>query len=113
VVTGILQLAWWQIPLVFAGVMLLISGPSMLLAWLKLRQRSLGPLLDANGWAVNVRARINLPFGASLTQVARLPDGASRSMNDPFEEKEPPWRNYGILAVVAVVMLVIYVQLIT
>ena len=113
VVTGILQLAWWQIPLVFAGVMLLISGPSMLLAWLKLRQRSLGPLLDANGWAVNVRARINIPFGASLTQVARLPEGASRSMNDPFEEKEPPWRNYGILAVVVVVMLIVYVQIIT
>ena len=113
VVTGILQLAWWQIPLVFAGVMLLISGPSMLLAWLKLRQRSLGPLLDANGWAVNVRARINIPFGASLTQVARLPEGASRSMNDPFEEKEPPWRNYGILAVVVVVMLLVYVQIIS
>lgn len=113
VVTGILQLAWWQIPLVFAGVMLLISGPSMLLAWLKLRQRSLGPLLDANGWAVNVRARINIPFGASLTQVARLPEGASRSMNDPFEEKEPPWRNYGILAVVVVVMLIVYVQIIS
>ena len=50
-------------------------GPSMLIAWLKLRQRNIGPILDANGWAVNARARINVPFGAALTDVATLPDG--------------------------------------
>ena len=43
-------------PLGLLALMLLISGPSMLLAWLKLRQRNLGPLLDANGWAINGRA---------------------------------------------------------
>jgi len=43
------------------------------MAGLKLRQRSLGGLLDANGWAVNTRAKINIPFGASLTGLTRLP----------------------------------------
>ena len=83
VVSGFLSLPAWQMPLVIIGIVVLISGPSMLLAWLKLRQRNLGPLLDANGWAVNTRARINIPFGGALTGVAALPPGASRSLTDP------------------------------
>jgi hypothetical protein len=79
IVSGFLSLPVWKMPLVIAGVMLLISGPSMLLAWFKLRQRNLGPLLDANGWAVNIRARINIPFGGALTHVATLPAGAQRA----------------------------------
>ena len=50
--TGILRLPVWQIPLVFVGLILLISLPSMIIATLKLRKRNLGPILDANGWAV-------------------------------------------------------------
>lgn len=90
-VGSFVALAWWQMPLVLVGLMLLISGPSVLLAWLKLRKRNLGPLLDANGWAVNTRARLNLPFGASLTSVARLPQGAERSLRDPYAERSNAW----------------------
>jgi hypothetical protein len=94
-VTGILSaffgLGFWM-PVGFIGVLLLISGPSMLLAFLKLRQRNLGPILDANGWAVNGRARINVPFGAALTNVAALPHGAHRSLDDPYREKKKAWR---------------------
>lgn len=84
---GLFQLAWWQWPLALTGILLAISGPSMLLAWLKLRRRSLGPLLDANGWAVNARARINLPFGRSLTGLATLPSNARRTRVDPFADR--------------------------
>lgn len=77
-VAGLMQLAWWQVPLVVLGVMLLISGPSMLLAALKLRQRNIGPLLDANGWAVNARARVGIAFGTRLTSVAQRPSGSQR-----------------------------------
>jgi hypothetical protein len=77
---------------------LLVSGPSMVLAWLKLRQRNLGPLLDASGWAINGCARINVPFGAALTAVAALPKGAARSLHDPYAEKRPPWVFYAIFA---------------
>ncbi len=90
--SGFMTLVWWQMPLAIIGVMLLISGPSMLLAWLKLRQRNLAPILDANGWAVNTRAKLNIPFGKSLTKVAELPVGANRSMKDPFAEKKRPWK---------------------
>ncbi|MFT4625855.1 MAG: hypothetical protein ACI8PZ_004526 [Myxococcota bacterium] len=86
VVTGFLGLRLWQMPLALLGVMLLISGPSMLLAAFKLRLRNLAPLLDANGWAINARARINIPFGRSLTQVATLPEGAKRDLKDPYRD---------------------------
>jgi hypothetical protein len=106
VVTGFLALPWWQIPLALLGVLLLVSGPSMLIASFKLHGRNLGPILDANGWAVNTHARINIPFGTALTHLARLPEGAVRSLKDPYAQKEPPWRLYLVLtAIVGVVAL--------
>lgn len=54
---------FWQLCLAVVGILLLISGPSMIIAWLKLRKRNLGPILDANGWAVNAKAKLNVPFG--------------------------------------------------
>jgi hypothetical protein len=82
----IFGLPWWEIPLAFLVIILAISTPSVVIAWLKLRKRNLGPLLDANGWAVNTRAKINVPFGRSLTQVARLPANAHRDLIDPFAQ---------------------------
>ena len=110
VVTGFLSLPAWQMPVVVAGVVLLISGPSMMLAWLKLRNRNLGPLLDANGWAVNTRARINIPFGAALTGVATLPAGAKRSLSDPYAEKQTPWGSWMFLLIVVVIAIVLWRQ---
>jgi len=101
--TAFLRLPLWEMPLVIFGLMLLVSGPSMLLAWLKLRRRNLGPLLDANGWAVNIRARINLPFGATLTRVASLPPGSRRSLVDPYADKPGLLRQWGPWIAVAVV----------
>jgi hypothetical protein len=37
VVTGFLSLVWWQMPIAIGGLMLIISGPSMIIAWLKLQ----------------------------------------------------------------------------
>jgi hypothetical protein len=87
-VSGFLNLEhWWTKLAAVGGLALLVSGPSMFIAWLKLRQRTLGPVLDANGWAVNGRVRINIPLGATLTAVAALPAGASRSFQDPYEDR--------------------------
>jgi hypothetical protein len=109
IVTGFLALPLWKMPLVVAGIMALISGPSMILAWLKLRRRNLGPLLDANGWAVNIRARINLPFGATLTQLPQRPAGALLAGSDPFADKSVAWPRW---LVVAFVLLAAFVGLI-
>ncbi len=102
IITGFLALPVWKMPLVIVGLIVLVSGPSMLLAWLKLSQRNLGPLLDANGWAVNTRARINIPFGAALTGVATLPKGAERSFTDPYAEKRTAWKRWVLLLIIAV-----------
>ncbi len=96
--TGFVSLKAWQMPLAVAGGMLIISGPAMLLAAMKLRQRNLGPLLDASGWAINARARINIPFGGSLTHLATLPPGSQRSMIDPYADKKRPWGFYLVIA---------------
>ena len=91
VVGSFIALKWWQMPLALVGVMLLLSGPAMVLAWFKLRRRNLAPLLDANGWAVNTQARISIGFGTELTRVAELPEGAERSLRDPYAPKAPLW----------------------
>jgi len=81
----------WQVPLVIAGILLIVSTPSMAIAWLKLRKRNLGPILDANGWAVNAKARMNVPFGGALTGVATLPPGSTFGATDAYAEKPAVW----------------------
>jgi hypothetical protein len=93
----ILGLGKW-LPLGFGALILAISGPSMAIAWLKLRKRNLGPILDANDWAVNGSARINVAFGAAMTSLAELPPGAQRSTSDPFADKPSRWRRWAALA---------------
>lgn len=98
IVSGILGLKFWQIPLALIGLMLMISGPSMAMAWFKLKRRNLAPILDANGWAINARARISILFGTSLTGVAELPKESNRSLIDPFADKQVAWPYYLAIA---------------
>jgi hypothetical protein len=82
----------WQMPFVCAGILLVVSGPSMILAYIKLRKRNLGPILDANGWALNAKARINVPLGTSLTSIAKLPPGSTVDVaGDKFAEHTARW----------------------
>ncbi|MBP5722748.1 MAG: hypothetical protein J6X18_04125 [Bacteroidales bacterium] len=97
VVSGFAQLTWWQVILVFIGIILLISGPSMVMAWLKLRKRNLAPLLNANGWAVNAQAFVNITFGATLTKIAQFPKVA---LADPFADKGMAWWKKLLIGVV-------------
>ena len=93
------KFAAWQIPLVVIGILLIVSGPSVLLAFLKLRQRNLGPILDANGWAINARAKINVPFGARLTDIAKLPRRyATVDVRDRYAEKSVLWPKLLLIA---------------
>ncbi len=101
VVTGFVRLPAWQMPFVVAGLVLLLSGPSMLIAFMKLRRRNIAPMLDPSGWAVNAQAKLNIPFGASLTHTATLPPGAERSLDDPFEQRRRPWLLYSVVLLLA------------
>ncbi len=89
---GIFALKWWQLILAFIGIMLVISGPAMILAWLKLRRRNIAPLLNANGWAVNAAAKISIPFGETLTDEAKYP---KLRIKDPYAKKGlAPWKGW-------------------
>ncbi len=106
-ISGFIGLGLWM-PLGLIGIVMAISGPSMLIAWLKLRQRTLGPILEGNGWAINGRVKINIPLGTSLTGVKKLPDGSKRLLDDPFEDKDAQRRFRLTVAIsIAVVVLAI------
>lgn len=70
---GISALTWWQLILVIIGILLCISGPSMFIAWLKLRRRNIAPVLNSNGWAINARSLVSVKFGQTLTTSAQFP----------------------------------------
>lgn len=99
------ELPGWQLPLIVIGLILVISLPSMFIAALKLRQRTLGPILEGNGWAINGRVRISVPFGETLTRMAALPAGARRSLEDPYGEDEAMMAGRGAPFLVALLVL--------
>ncbi|HEY1110753.1 MAG TPA: hypothetical protein VGE76_19025, partial [Opitutaceae bacterium] len=99
-------LKFWQYPLLLIGLILVISGPSMIIAWLKLRQRTIGPILEGNGWAINGRVKINIPFGTALTDIAALPANAQRSLEDPYEDKESARQRRRFITLVVFLVLV-------
>ena len=70
--------------LIVPVVLILISGPSMVLAWMKLRKRNLAPLLNANGWAINADAIVSVFFGNTLTEQAQHP---IVKLKDPHAKK--------------------------
>ena len=73
VAEGMSGFHWWQYLIVFVCILLVISGPSMVMAYLKLRRRNLAPVLNANGWAINADAIISVPFGRTLTEQVAFP----------------------------------------
>lgn len=91
IVGGFLKLPITMMPLAIMGTLLVISGPSMILAYLKLRKRNLAPILDANGWAINSKLKVNIHFGRTLTHLASIPYGSKVNYNDPFAKKKQPW----------------------
>ena len=96
---------WYNILLLIGFVVIVISGPSMLLAWLKLRKRNLGPVLNANGWAINSNVKVNTTFGATLTSMAKYP---KLVMNDPFADKKMPlWKKCLIWIVILAALFVV------
>ncbi|MBO4282916.1 MAG: hypothetical protein J5873_06975 [Bacteroidales bacterium] len=103
--TAFFKLKWYKMIGVFVALMLIISGPSMLLAWLKLRKRDLAPLLNANGWAVNAKVLVNIVFGPTLTKIASFP-----ALSDPFARKGVPvWAKVLMLVLfIAAVFAVLY-----
>ena len=104
-----LGLGYW-IPLGIIGIMLAISLPSVFIAWRKLRQRNISPILDASGWAVNGNVKITTALGASFTHLPAKPAAAYIRSIDPFAEKKAPVKRI-IFCVILVVLIAVLVFL--
>ncbi len=76
----------WKTALGLVAVVLLVSGPAMILTWFKLRARDVAPILNACGWAVNRSLRLSLKLGRLFTAEAVLPASAERELTDPFAD---------------------------
>lgn len=106
------SLTWWELPLLIIGVVLMISLPSMIIAWLKLRKRTLAPLLDASGWAVNGRTLISAKLGRTLTSQAALPISAQCSSDERSGVRGEIWAALG-LAIVACAIVGFYLMFVS
>ena len=101
---AIFDLKLWQLVVAFVGIMLVISGPAMVMAWMKLRRRNIAPLLNANGWAINAASRISIPFGETLTDNVKFP---KLKLKDPYAKKGiPAWKKWVISLSALIVMVV-------
>ncbi|MBN1982002.1 MAG: hypothetical protein JW795_10745 [Chitinivibrionales bacterium] len=98
--TGIFKLGVLPAVGAIVSLVIAISGPSMILAYIKLRKRNLGPILDGNGWAINARAKITVSLGSLLTAVSKLPKGSKRDLFDPFADKKSIWPKIVVAAVI-------------
>ena len=100
--SGLVKLSLWQLILVILAIFLIISGPSMFIAWLKLRKRNLAPILNAQGWAVNAAAKINIPFGNVLTQAVNFP--VKFDVKDPYPDKSHKVRNFFLILLLILIV---------
>ena len=100
---GLFALNWWQLIILFVGIILLISGPAMVMAWMKLRRRNIAPLLNANGWAINATSKISIPFGETLTEIAKYP---KMKLDDPFAKKGlKTWQKWFLTLLMLIVVI--------
>ncbi len=97
---------WFEYIGILVGILAVISGPSMIMAWLKLRKRNLAQVLNANGWAVNADILVNIIFGATLTKIAKYP---KVRVKDPFAEKGVVWKRiFWIVILLAAIFAGLY-----
>lgn len=96
---GLKGFTWWQYLIIFVCILLVISGPSMIMAWLKLRRRNLAPVLNANGWAVNSDAIISVLFGRTLTEQVKFP-----ITKDPLKKGMNPWLSTLLVITIAIIL---------
>ena len=100
---GLFALSWWQLIILFVGIILVISGPAMVMAWMKLRRRNIAPLLNANGWAINATSKISIPFGETLTEIAKYP---KMKLDDPFAKKGlKTWQRWCLTILMLIVVI--------
>ncbi len=69
------------------AIILVVSGPSVILAWFRLRSRDFAPVLNACGWAINKKMLMPMRLSRVFTHEAVVPSGSNISMEDPYVQK--------------------------
>lgn len=100
-IAGVVSTPVWKTLLLVVILLLVISGPACFIAWRKLRKRNLGPVLNANGWAINSTVIVNTIFGATLTKTVKYP---KVRMKDPFKVATPWWKKLLRILIVLVIV---------
>ena len=108
VAEGMSGFKWWQYIIVFVCILLVISGPSMIMAWLKLRRRNLAPVLNANGWAVHADALVSVLFGRTLTEQVLLPVVKLPKVKKGMSAGEKWALAIGIIVAIGIICLVLH-----
>lgn len=73
ILAAVKQMEPCQFIIAIAAVILVVSLPSMILTWFKLRQRDLGAILNASGWAINRPMRFSMKRARAFTVCAVSP----------------------------------------
>ena len=107
IVATLKTLAWWQWIVLIVALMLVISLPAVFIAWRKLRRRDLGPVLNANGWAINAASFVRGKFAKGLTKLAVYP---KLTEVDPAARRKAAWRKFWcwLIAILVVAGLGLY-----
>ena len=63
----------WNIVMVFFGIILVISGPIMLVSVVKLIRRNVSDFFAASGWAINPKMRLSRRMGRLFTYSPKFP----------------------------------------
>jgi len=71
--SAIAGMTWWQILVAIVAVVFVVSFPSVILTWFKLRKRDLGAILNASGWAINRPLYFSMLHARTFTICARDP----------------------------------------
>ena len=87
----------WQTLLGVAAIILLVSLPSVVLAWFRLRARDLGAILNAGGWAVNRPLTFSIGLARTFTRPAKMPVGCAVARD--------PYASHGWLKLLAALVL--------
>lgn len=82
----------WKVLVGVAAIILLVSLPSVVLAWFKLRARDLGAILNAGGWAVNRPLNFSMGLAKTFTRPVKMPVGAKVARD--------PYASHGVLKLV-------------
>jgi len=70
------------VPKVLCLLLLVVLVPTIINAWVKLRLRDLGSLLEACGWAINGRMRLTRVMQGVFTRRPRLPERSVKDRSD-------------------------------